>query len=195
MVAQRAEERNVIPQDPEYPYDPRRLRCGKVAPHGPHGELYGELYGDTMRHCRGLEPEVAEAMAAGREAVRRGLDAAIAARQPAVVDAAGPPWPGEDAGTPEGAESGSGGPIAVQILAAAERMKTALTAYETAAELAEKALDKQAAELGELQRKVQAVRELCDQAEQNEPDAIFSQGGPVWGVWTSDVRKALGGDA
>jgi len=181
----------MIPQDSEYPYDPRRLRCGKVAPHGPHGELYG----DTMRHCRGLEPETAAAMAAGRDAVRRGLDAAIAARAPAVVDAAGSTGSGEDAGMPESAESSSEGRIAVQILAAAERMKTALSAYETAAEMVEGIVDKQAAELGELQRQVQAVRELCEQAEQNEPDAIFSQGGPVWGVWTSDVRKALGGDA
>jgi len=56
-------------------------------------------------------------------------------------------------------------------------------------------LDTAREELRKLRRQVQAVRELCDEAEREEPTAIFSQSGPVWGVWTSDVRKAIGGEA
>jgi hypothetical protein len=41
-----------------------------------------------------------------------------------------------------------------------------------------------------------AARALCDEAELADPDVVFSQGGPRWSVWTSDVRAALdGGEA
>jgi hypothetical protein len=43
---------------------------------------------------------------------------------------------------------------------------------------------------------VAAVRALCDEAELADPSVVFSQGGPQWGVWTSEVRAALdGGEA
>lgn len=45
----------------------------------------------------------------------------------------------------------------------------------------------------ELERQRAAVLALCDEAEQDEPSAVFSQGGPVWGVWTEDVRRAMDG--
>lgn len=47
-----------------------------------------------------------------------------------------------------------------------------------------------------LREKVEAVRALCDEVEREEPSAIFSQGGPMWSIWTAEVRKALdGGEA
>lgn len=50
------------------------------------------------------------------------------------------------------------------------------------------------AERDDLRRRIDAVRALCDEAEREEPDAVFSQGGPMWSIWTADVRKALDGE-
>lgn len=45
----------------------------------------------------------------------------------------------------------------------------------------------------ELERQRDEVLALCDEAEQDEPSAIFNQGGPMWAIWTADIRKAYGG--
>lgn len=42
----------------------------------------------------------------------------------------------------------------------------------------------------ELESQRHAVLEACDRVERDEPSAVFSQGGPVWAIWTADIRAA-----
>lgn len=46
--------------------------------------------------------------------------------------------------------------------------------------------------IAELEQQRDAVLALCDEAERDEPSAVFSQGGPMWSIWTAEIRKAYG---
>lgn len=49
------------------------------------------------------------------------------------------------------------------------------------------------ARIAELEQQRDAVLALCDEAERDEPSAVFSQGGPMWPIWTAEIRRAYGG--